>query len=231
MLLLRGRVVKLLWNSPHMDTLESLLIKIGFANPMRTDRRFFCAHLHELMEQGMIENVQPLNEAEPMEDADPEGAAQPDIAEDDNRLKMKMAIHKQIVNLLDESGTRGMTLNAPRLSPQPTCTAIPPRYVRPLSAPAFDPLFGGAAAHPNLMVFVTAHVMATRANNSGSVAATGMEFLSGRMQVLNLDTIRLTFLWLNTICADSRTVQQTLTETIRVGMFPCSVRTQYQLQL
>ncbi|OBZ79914.1 hypothetical protein A0H81_00461 [Grifola frondosa] len=57
--LLRARVVKLLRNSPHhMHTSQNLLIKIGFANPTRTDRRFFRTRLRELMEQGVIEKVQ-----------------------------------------------------------------------------------------------------------------------------------------------------------------------------
>ncbi|OBZ73527.1 Oxygen-dependent choline dehydrogenase [Grifola frondosa] len=52
---------------------------------------------------------------------------------------------------------------------------------------------------------------------------------------LNLNTIGLTFVPLDTICADSRTVQRTLTETIRAGIaagtFPAGLRKQYELQL
>ncbi|CDO70216.1 hypothetical protein BN946_scf184942.g16 [Trametes cinnabarina] len=100
--LLKARLTKLLKSCPHyMHTSNNILLKIslrqGFVNPTRTDRRFFLTRLRELMEQGFIEK--PPTEFE---------AA---LTDDDTGLKSNVSLQRQIIDLLAESGTKGMTLN------------------------------------------------------------------------------------------------------------------------
>ncbi|KAF7340022.1 B-block-TFIIIC domain-containing protein [Mycena venus] len=130
--LVKGRIIKLLKASKNlMHASNNMLIAIGFANPTKTDRRFFASRTRELVEQGVIENVfvpgkkkhsvnaagvkcfrlvsaTPTQEQEGIVvqslDDDPPG-------DDQSCIKMNLTIHKQIISLIEESGTVGMTLN------------------------------------------------------------------------------------------------------------------------
>ncbi|KAI0768599.1 hypothetical protein BD413DRAFT_563329 [Trametes elegans] len=132
--LLKSRLTKLLKSCPHnMHTSSNIMVKIGFANPTRTDRRFFRTRLRELMEQGVIEKVQVPHadrqrfpgrkvpcirlisedensqvqgEVVPIDDEDLEADAG-----DYTGMKANVSLHRQIIDLLAESGTKGMTLN------------------------------------------------------------------------------------------------------------------------
>ncbi|KAI0935940.1 hypothetical protein AcV5_004217 [Taiwanofungus camphoratus] len=131
--LIRARLTKLLKNSPHyLHSYTNLLPKIGFAHPTKTDRRFFRSRLRELYEQRVVEKVQvphadwkrfpdkkvtcirlitaddstpTSGDVLPIGDGD---GAEPN--EDDDKLKMNLTIHKQMIDLLDEAGTKGMTV-------------------------------------------------------------------------------------------------------------------------
>ncbi|RDX56211.1 hypothetical protein OH76DRAFT_605431 [Lentinus brumalis] len=132
---LRSRLAKLLKNCPHnMHTSNNLMIKIGFVNPTRTDRRFFRSRVRELMDQGFIEKVyvphrdrrrfpdkkipcirlitddagsEVQGEVVPAEEDDLE-----DIEEEDyTGLKINVSLHRQMIDCLTEAGTKGMTLN------------------------------------------------------------------------------------------------------------------------
>ncbi|KAJ8462329.1 hypothetical protein ONZ51_g10973 [Trametes cubensis] len=134
--LLKARLTKLLKNCPHyMHTSSNIMLKIGFENPTRTDRRFFRTRLKELMEQGIIEKVQVPHadrkrfpdrrvqcirlitedsqsqvDVEPVADVDFE-EIEGSPADDYTGLKSNVSLHRQMIDLLVESGTRGMTLN------------------------------------------------------------------------------------------------------------------------
>ncbi|KAI8995421.1 hypothetical protein BD414DRAFT_410090 [Trametes punicea] len=135
--LLKSRLTKLLKHCPHyMHTSSNIMLKIGFVNPTRTDRRFFRTRLRELMEQGVIEKVQvphadrkrfpdrrvqcirlvteetrshSQEEVEPVADDDFEVEAAP--ADDYTGLKANVSLQRQMIDILAESGTKGMTLN------------------------------------------------------------------------------------------------------------------------
>ncbi|KAF9821815.1 hypothetical protein IEO21_00245 [Rhodonia placenta] len=122
--LIRARITKLLKNSPNgIQPATNLLPKLGFLKPVKTDRRFFQVRLRELVEQGIIERVQVMH---PNRDrfpnrrticirlVNPEEADLPGVLNDNvprETLKINQTLHKQIVNLLDEAGTKGMTLS------------------------------------------------------------------------------------------------------------------------
>ncbi|KAI9068032.1 hypothetical protein FKP32DRAFT_1588061 [Trametes sanguinea] len=136
--LLKARLTKLLKNCPHyMHTSNNIMLKIGFVNPTRTDRRFFLSRLRELMEQRFIEKVQvphadrqrypdrrvqcirlvtedtgsqSQGEVAPAADVDFE-EGEVNVAEDDTGLKATVSLQRQIIDLIAESGTKGMTLN------------------------------------------------------------------------------------------------------------------------
>ncbi|KAI0651544.1 hypothetical protein C8Q79DRAFT_933943 [Trametes meyenii] len=136
MLLLKSRLTKLLKSCPHnMHTSSNIMIKIGFVNPTRTDRRFFRSRLRELMEHGVIEKVQvphadrkrfpdrkvqcirlvtgdvePQSHGEVVVDDDFEELEAAD-AKDCTGLKMNISLHKQMIDLLEDAGSSGMTLN------------------------------------------------------------------------------------------------------------------------
>ncbi|KAJ7102344.1 hypothetical protein B0H15DRAFT_814236 [Mycena belliarum] len=132
--LVKARVVKLLKASKNsMHASNNMLVAIGFAHPTKTDRRFFASRTRELIEQRVIENVFVpskrrgahhsgtkcfrLVSTDPDQDANAtqEGViVQPDDegpAEEQSAIKMNLTIHKQIITLLEEWGTSGMTLN------------------------------------------------------------------------------------------------------------------------
>ncbi|KAI0786110.1 hypothetical protein C8Q75DRAFT_304194 [Abortiporus biennis] len=128
--LVRARVVKLLKASPHqMHTTHNLLVTVGFANPTKSDRRFFATRLRELMAQGLIEKVQVphakrknalvtcirlLNPEEKATEEE-EMVIDPMLLgkeQDSGKpLKANRTLHKQIIDLVAASGTQGMTLN------------------------------------------------------------------------------------------------------------------------
>ncbi|KAH9853100.1 hypothetical protein C2E23DRAFT_885087 [Lenzites betulinus] len=138
MTVLKSRLTKLLKNCPHyMHTSSNIMLKIGFVNPSRTDRRFFRSRLRELMEQGIIEKVhvphadrkkfpdrkvpcirliteetsaEPRGEVVPIADDDFEEIEGP-TAEGAPSLKANISLHRQMVDLLAEAGARGLTLN------------------------------------------------------------------------------------------------------------------------
>ncbi|KAI0762701.1 hypothetical protein C8Q74DRAFT_1371700 [Fomes fomentarius] len=134
---LKARLAKLLKNCPHhMHTSNNLMLKIGFVNPTRTDRRFFRTRLRELMEHGFIEKVHvphanikrhpdkkiPCIRLITDEEATPV-PGEVDLVEDgdiqeledaeatDTGLKVNVSLHRQIIDCLSEAGMRGMTLN------------------------------------------------------------------------------------------------------------------------
>ncbi|KAI0374486.1 hypothetical protein BV20DRAFT_961659 [Pilatotrama ljubarskyi] len=134
--LLKSRLTKLLKNCPHyMHTSSNIMVKIGFVNPTRTDRRFFRTRLRELMEQGVIEKVQvPHADRKRYPDRrvqcirliteDERSQSQGEVVADDDfeeveavhdddytGLKANVSLHRQMIDLLAEAGTKGMTLN------------------------------------------------------------------------------------------------------------------------
>ncbi|EMD41648.1 hypothetical protein CERSUDRAFT_128608, partial [Gelatoporia subvermispora B] len=132
--LIKARVVKLLKNSPNnLHASQNMLVKIGFKNPVKADRRFFRSRLRELMDQGLVDKVQvPHADRERFPDrrvtcirllipddtavasADASMVADTEHEELDlteNKVKMNVTIHRQIIDLLQAAGTSGMTLN------------------------------------------------------------------------------------------------------------------------
>ncbi|KAI0670210.1 hypothetical protein C8Q78DRAFT_1039662 [Trametes maxima] len=134
--LLKSRLTKLLKNCPHyMHTSSNIMVKIGFINPTRTDRRFFRSRLRELMEHGVIEKVQvphgdrkrfPDRKVQCIrlvtEDAEPQSHGEVVVDDDFEELeaadangytglKMNISLHKQMIDLLEDAGASGMTLN------------------------------------------------------------------------------------------------------------------------
>ncbi|KAJ7124740.1 hypothetical protein C8R43DRAFT_31912 [Mycena crocata] len=132
--LVKARIVKLLKASKNlMHASNNMLIAIGFAHPTKTDRRFFASRTRELLEQRIIENVFVPSKRKGaanggvkcfrLVSADPEQAAiaaQDGVIvqsvddgppEEQSGIKMNVTIHKQIITLLEESATVGMTLN------------------------------------------------------------------------------------------------------------------------
>ncbi|OSD05907.1 hypothetical protein PYCCODRAFT_1383895 [Trametes coccinea BRFM310] len=136
--LLKARLTKLLKSCPYnMHTSNNIMLKIGFVNPTRTDRRFFLSRLRELMEQGFIEKVQvphadrqryPDRRVQCIRLVTEEAGSQPQgdigavadvdfeevedhVADDDTGLKANVSLQRQIIDLIADSGTKGMTLN------------------------------------------------------------------------------------------------------------------------
>ncbi|PFH54764.1 hypothetical protein AMATHDRAFT_52646 [Amanita thiersii Skay4041] len=127
--LVRARVVKLLRASRnHIHPSGNILITIGFAHPTKTDRRFFQSRIRELIHQGVVEKIiVPSNRRKSGEtfikcyrlitdeDRPTEGeVAVPSDSNDEREeaegVKLNVTIHKQILNLLEETGADGMTL-------------------------------------------------------------------------------------------------------------------------
>ncbi|KAF7975758.1 hypothetical protein HWV62_8551 [Athelia sp. TMB] len=135
--LIRARVLKLLQASENnMYLSQTMLVAIGFRNPTRLDRRFFQARLRELIAAGDIERVSVTNPRKPhrhikcirlvSSDAnqdtgslkivvEPETTVDEELAlEDanamDGGIKMNVSLQRQITDLLEEAGTRGLTL-------------------------------------------------------------------------------------------------------------------------
>ncbi|EPQ61082.1 hypothetical protein GLOTRDRAFT_113540 [Gloeophyllum trabeum ATCC 11539] len=141
--LVKARVVKLLKSCKNnMHVSQNMLIKIGFSNPTKTDRRFFNTRVNDLIAQGVVEKLYVpnpnsrlkkkswvqclrLQTADKSQSGEVEGAtsqipgeaatnevdAEELYGDDSGSLKVNLTLHKQLVNLLEGAGTRGMTLN------------------------------------------------------------------------------------------------------------------------
>ncbi|CCM00318.1 uncharacterized protein FIBRA_02348 [Fibroporia radiculosa] len=129
---IRARLTKLLKSSPNgLHAATNLLPKIGFRNPTKSDRRFFQTRLRELIDQGVIEKVEvphsngrtsskgsicirlvtpeassgsAVNESE-------DAPGTEELLDTGDGLQTNLSLHKQLVDLLDEAGMKGMTLN------------------------------------------------------------------------------------------------------------------------
>ncbi|KAF9455017.1 hypothetical protein P691DRAFT_691292 [Macrolepiota fuliginosa MF-IS2] len=135
--LVKSRVVKLLKASKnYIHESNNMLITLGFSKPTKTDRRFFQSRIKELIQQGVIEKVvvpssrrksskslvkcfrlvtsenKPEGvDLDPQDDDETEEEEKAELAKEVSEVKMNVTIHKQILDLLEESGTRGMTLS------------------------------------------------------------------------------------------------------------------------
>ncbi|KIM47907.1 hypothetical protein M413DRAFT_439604 [Hebeloma cylindrosporum] len=135
--LISARVIRLLKASKNrIHASNNMLITLGFSNPNKTDRRFFQSRIREMIQQRLIEKVVvPSNKKKspntsvkcfrlvsksgdaftPLDtesiSCDQEEDDIDDVTLGQNGIKLNTTIHKQIVDLLDESGISGMTLN------------------------------------------------------------------------------------------------------------------------
>ncbi|KAJ7770882.1 hypothetical protein DFH07DRAFT_805534 [Mycena maculata] len=130
--LVKARIIKLLKASKNsMHASNNMLVAIGFARPTKTDRRFFASRTRELVEQRVIENVfVPSKKRNAtnggvkcfrLVSADPGQTVQEGVvvqqseddapADEQSGIKMNVTIHKQIITLLEDACTAGMTLN------------------------------------------------------------------------------------------------------------------------
>ncbi|KAG9314611.1 hypothetical protein JVU11DRAFT_5415 [Chiua virens] len=136
--LVKNRIMKLLKASRnHIHPSKNLLMTIGFMHPTKTDRRFFQTRLRELIQQGVIEHVlvpsrktpdrtikcirlvasgNQLSEGSVIVGQDTEeDERDASLAEDASvsliEVKANLTIHKQVSNMLEETGPSGLTLN------------------------------------------------------------------------------------------------------------------------
>ncbi|KAF4572584.1 hypothetical protein EYR36_007092 [Pleurotus pulmonarius] len=131
--LIQGRVMKLLKASHnHIHAANNMLLKIGFAHPTKTDRRFFNTRIRELIQLGLIEAIlvpslrkgsegkmiKCFRLVTPGSTPTPSGAVAASIDDDEedesgriHRLRTNTTLHKQVVDLIDEAGTNGITMN------------------------------------------------------------------------------------------------------------------------
>lgn len=111
-------------------------------NPTKTDRRFFQSRLRELIEnrvvervtspsasrngQGVIPSIRLLpddvgvanvNETPATITREPSTYDVPGADSQPSTLKLNTTLHKQMVDLLETAGTKGMTLNVCKLVP------------------------------------------------------------------------------------------------------------------
>ncbi|KAF8589533.1 hypothetical protein K439DRAFT_1332462 [Ramaria rubella] len=136
--LIKSRVVKLLKSSENgLHIYQNLIMAVGFAKPTKRDRRFFTIRIRELIEEKIIEKVTVpkvqgttralcirlvddsrtddtdgiVVQSKDVEDEE-QGEAQED---NDQSLSvmplMNMTIHRQIVMLLEQADSKGLTLN------------------------------------------------------------------------------------------------------------------------
>ncbi|KAJ7225932.1 hypothetical protein GGX14DRAFT_548620 [Mycena pura] len=128
--LVKARVLRLLKVSKNqMHASHNMLIAIGFLHPTRTDRRFFASRMRELVDQRVIESVfiaakrkgaastgikcfrLVSADSEQASNSQEVVAQHDDDIDDQSGVKINMTIHNQIISLVEESGTVGMTLN------------------------------------------------------------------------------------------------------------------------
>ncbi|ESK95510.1 hypothetical protein Moror_12696 [Moniliophthora roreri MCA 2997] len=136
--LVRARVIKLLKASKNnMHAAGNMIVTLGFTNPTKSDRRFFSSRIRELIEQGVIEKVivpskrkkspkssnviclrlldenatgGPSTSLSTLVPPEQEDEEEEELAQASG-VKTNVTLHKQMFDLLEESGTRGMTLN------------------------------------------------------------------------------------------------------------------------
>lgn len=132
--LVKARVVRLLKASKNnIHASNNMLLTLGFSNPTKTDRRFFQGRIRELLQQGVIEKVlvpsnrkksngtsvkcfrlvteNPANEIEGAVVVQGEDDKEDEMIGEAAGVKVNITIHKQIIDLLEDAGTTGMTLN------------------------------------------------------------------------------------------------------------------------
>ncbi|KZV74696.1 hypothetical protein PENSPDRAFT_741986 [Peniophora sp. CONT] len=128
--LVKARIVTLLRSAPsNVYPAQNLIVTIGFTNPTKTERRFFQTRLRELVDQGVIERctvphpnprrskyrVQSIRlldaDAGPAGEADDAGIDEEEEEALTGKFKATVTLHKQILDLLDQAGGTGMTLN------------------------------------------------------------------------------------------------------------------------
>ncbi|KAH6916823.1 hypothetical protein BKA70DRAFT_313865 [Coprinopsis sp. MPI-PUGE-AT-0042] len=132
--LVKARVVRLLKASKNnIHASNNMLLTLGFSNPTKTDRRFFQGRIRELLQQGVIEKVlvpsnrkksngtsvkcfrlvteNPANEIEGAVVVQGEDDKEDELIGEAAGVKVNITIHKQIIDLLEDAGTTGMTLN------------------------------------------------------------------------------------------------------------------------
>ncbi|KAH9081835.1 hypothetical protein EDB83DRAFT_2310160 [Lactarius deliciosus] len=138
--LIQSRIVKLLKNcKSYTHPSQNLLVTLGFSNPTKTDRRFFQSRLRELIESRVVERVMLPSTAKSGQGEIPCIRLVPDTSDATNGLnespatvtrepsmydvpdrqsstiKLNITLHKQIVDLLESAGTKGMTLSVGQL--------------------------------------------------------------------------------------------------------------------
>jgi hypothetical protein len=111
-------------------------------NPTKTDRRFFQSRLRELIENRVVERVTlpstarsgqgvvpgirllpddagvtNVNESPATITREPTAYDVPGTDGQSSTLKLNTTLHKQMVDLLETAGTKGMTLNVCKLVP------------------------------------------------------------------------------------------------------------------
>ncbi|KAG9223138.1 hypothetical protein PLEOSDRAFT_155121 [Pleurotus ostreatus PC15] len=131
--LIQARVMKLLKASHnHIHAANNMLLKIGFAHPTKTDRRFFNTRIRELIQLGLIEvilvpslrkgsegkMIKCFRLVTPGSAPTPSGAVAASIDDEEEdesgrvyRLRTNTTLHKQVVDLIEEAGTSGITMN------------------------------------------------------------------------------------------------------------------------
>ncbi|EKM60813.1 uncharacterized protein PHACADRAFT_179990 [Phanerochaete carnosa HHB-10118-sp] len=123
--ILKGRLEKLLKNSPHnLYQLQNLVVAIGFSNPTKSERRFFQTRLRELETEGFLEIVQArgpkrltkcvrLIDREESDETS-KTAGEPIEPEGVHKKVMKTTVtfQRQILDIIDGAGNEGATLNS-----------------------------------------------------------------------------------------------------------------------
>lgn len=117
----------------HNDSVIDITVQ-GFSNPTKSDRRFFQTRLRELVAQGVVDKVQVprqkgksvtcvrlLDRPSDVEQVETEGRSSnvmalathlPDRLDGElPTFKANVTFHRQLVDLVDQSGVDGMTLN------------------------------------------------------------------------------------------------------------------------
>ncbi|KAF8526018.1 hypothetical protein BU17DRAFT_41424 [Hysterangium stoloniferum] len=138
---IKSRIVRLLKNSQNgLHRYHNLLVTIGFAKPKKKDRRFFVLRIRELIKERVIEKVivpkgrgsstalcirlvedpraadidgivvQPGDEGDDEHDIDPAIQSVSEKVATSMPL-MNMTIHRQMLQLLAQEGSKGLTLN------------------------------------------------------------------------------------------------------------------------
>ncbi|KAF9269944.1 hypothetical protein L218DRAFT_888243 [Marasmius fiardii PR-910] len=132
------KLLKASKNNMHVST--NMLLTLGFSNPTKTDRRFFSSRIRELIRQGVVEKVIVPSQRKKSNktsnvlclrllDEDATGGNEGDASnyqqqiEDEqdadtdaeelvnvSGVKTNVTIHRQIIELLEDAGTRGLTL-------------------------------------------------------------------------------------------------------------------------